>query len=509
MFTMQWPKTFLARHWGKLLVFQAAVFLGLGFMLSSMMSEGDGTPPAPDTGGAVAEAPASTTVWTCSMHPQIRRPAPGDCPLCGMDLIPVESSVAGPSPTLTVSPEARALMNVETVPVQRKAVATEVEMVGKVAYDETRLGHITAWVDGRLDRMFVDYTGIEVKKGDHMVYLYSEELYSAQAELIGAVRHARGPSGTAGRRLSIGGVDMAKAARHKLRMLGLTASQIRQIEEKERPSTHMTIYAPFGGVVIKKLRQQGERVSRGDRLYTVADLSQVWVNLDAYESDLPWVRYGQEVTFTAEAFPGQRFTGRIGFIHPVLDDMTRTVKVRVVVPNPDGKLKPGMFVRGKVHARLGAGGRLIDPDLSGKWISPMHPWIVKDSPGKCDVCGMPLVKAETLGYVSADGDYEPLVIPASAPLITGKRAVVYVELPEADRPTFEGREIVLGPRAGDYYIVLDGLAEGELVVYRGNFKIDSEIQIQAKPSMMSPKADPAERAAGGDEHRRDGAHQHE
>jgi len=171
--------------------------------------------------------------------------------------------------------------------------------------------------------------------------------------------------------------------------------------------------------------------------------------------------------------------------------MTRTVKVRVNVPNPDGKLKPGMFVRGVVQSQVATGGRVMDPGLAGKWVSPMHPEVVKDGPGSCDVCGMALVRAEDLGYVAAEvrDEDKPLAIPASAPLITGKRAVVYVETPQADRPTFEGREVVLGPRAGDYYLVESGLEEGERVVTQGNFRIDSALQILAKPSMMSPEAD--------------------
>jgi Cu(I)/Ag(I) efflux system membrane fusion protein len=169
--------------------------------------------------------------------------------------------------------------------------------------------------------------------------------------------------------------------------------------------------------------------------------------------------------------------------------MTRTAKVRVNVPNPDGKLKPEMFVRAVVRAQVAADGRVADPELAGKWISPMHPEIIKEGPGACDICGMALVRAEDLGYLApaADAAALSLLIPASAPLITGKRAVVYVEAPGAERPTFEGREVVLGPRAGDEYIVESGLEEGELVVTSGNFKIDSALQILAKPSMMSPE----------------------
>jgi Cu(I)/Ag(I) efflux system membrane fusion protein len=189
-----------------------------------------------------------------------------------------------------------------------------------------------------------------------------------------------------------------------------------------------------------------------------------------------------------EAYPGETFHGRIAFIDPVLNRDTRTVKVRVNVPNKDGRLKPEMFVRAVVRSKVASGGKVLDADLAGKWISPMHPEIVKDEPGTCDICGMPLVRAESLGYSFAEPTEEmkPLVVPVSALLVTGTRAIVYVEIPTAKEPTFEGREIVLGPRAGDYYLVRHGLQPGELVVTNGNFKLDSALQISAKPSMMTP-----------------------
>ena len=421
--------------------------------------------------------------WTCAMHPQIRQQKPGNCPICQMELVPVKPS-AGGLRTLTIKPAVKELMKVETMPVQRKYVTANVRMVGKVEYDETRLAHITAWVSGRLDRLYVDYTGVQVKQGDHMVYIYSEELYAIQEELISAIRFNReNPSRRSG------GLDLAEAAREKLRLLGLTDSQIKEIEQREKPEDHVTIYSPASGVVIEKLKQQGERVRTGDRIYTVADLNQVWVKLDAYESDLAWLRYGQEVTFSTEAYPGEKFAGRIAFIDPVLNKETRTVKVRVNVPNQNGRLKPEMFVRAVVSSNVAAGGRVLDAELAGKWISPMHPEIVKDQPGNCDICGMPLVRAETLGYVAAEADpsAKPLVIPATAALVTGTRAIVYVEVDGAKEPTYEGREILLGARAGDYYIVRNGLFDGERVVTNGNFKIDSSLQIQAKPTMMTPE----------------------
>jgi Cu(I)/Ag(I) efflux system membrane fusion protein len=457
-----------------------------------------GLSPA-QVGGQETAAASSQTApakeiayWTCSMHPQIRMPKPGLCPICGMKLIPVYKEAQAETSSMrrfTTSESAKALMDIETAPVERKFVPTTIRMVGKVEYDETKLAYITAWVPGRLDRLYVDYTGVPVTKGDHMVYMYSPELLSAQEELIQASRAVQNIEASKSdivRQVTAGTLE---AAREKLRLLGLTAEQVSEVEKRGTASDHITIYAPISGIVVHKNALEGMYVNTGTRIYTVADLSHVWVKLDAYESDLSWLRYGQQVQFTTVSFPGDVFTGTISFIDPVLDPVTRTVKVRVDVPNPDGKLKPEMFVKAQVKAYVAAGGRVMDPRLAGKWICPMHPSVIKDGPGKCDICGMPLVRTESLGYVSAEADeaVKPLVIPASAALVTGTRAIVYVEVPDANKPTYEGREIVLGPRAGDYYIVKNGLEEGQRVVTKGNFKIDSALQIQAQPSMMTPE----------------------
>ena len=451
----------------------------------------------------------ASTVWTCSMHPQVRQPGPGQCPICGMDLISLDGEDSGLATStetdrrLTVSPEAAALMNVQVTPVERRYVEAEVRLAGKVAYDETRLSDITAWVAGRIDRMYVDYTGTTVNQGDHLAEIYSPELLVAQDELLQAKQSldALGPDAHSSIRRST--MSLLESSREKLRLWGLKDEQIREIEARGTTTDHVTLHAPVGGIVIEKSAKEGVYVKTGSRIYTIADLSRVWIMLDAYESDLVWLRYGQPVQFTTEAYPGDVFEGKIAFIDPVLDDRRRTVSIRVNVMNDDRRLKPGMFIRAVATAKIAAAGIVMAPDLAGKWISPMHPEIVKDKPGPCDICGMPMVKAEDLGYVTpqatGEGEPKPLVIPASAVLMTGKRAVVYVRVPDADKPTFEGREVVLGPRASDYYLVKDGLSEGELVVTRGAFKIDSALQIQAKPSMMNPQ--------GGDQHQ-DHAHLH-
>ncbi len=461
----------------------------LAFILGYWMnSSGD---PA---GKLRVEAPASaaeSTIWTCSMHPQIQQPSPGKCPICGMDLIPVstgdDQQGSGPR-ELRLTPVAMTLAEIQTTPVIRKYVAAEIPMAGKVEVDETQVSYITARVPGRIDRLYVDYTGTRVRKGDHLVWLYSPELISAQEELLQALETYRQipPERKSGFRETMS--RTVEAARDKLRLWGLTDAQIREIEKAGKVNDHLTIYSPIQGVVIHKEATEGMYVNTGTRIYTIADLEKVWVKLDAYESDLQWIRYGEPVEFETQAFPGEIFQGVVSFIDPVINPATRTVKVRVNVDNREGRLKPDMFVRARLHAHLSASGKVMVAELAGKWICPMHPEVIKEIPGHCDLCGMSLLKAEKLGYVSAEQlqTDAPLVIPASAPLITGKRAVVYVAIP--GKPgAFEGREIVLGPRAGDYYLVQEGLREGEQVVTRGAFKLDSDLQIQAKPSMMNPE----------------------
>lgn len=444
-----------------------AGILVAGFLVGRLTAPGHGE----EEGPAVA-ATSAPVEYTCSMHPQIRQPQPGKCPICAMDLISagqVNQEDTG-AREISLTTHAKALARIQTTPVERRMPDAEIRLFGRVQADESRVRSITARFPARIERLYVNYTGVLVKEGDHLAKIYSPELLTAQAELLGAMRFNDSRA--------------SRSAREKLSLWGLSAGAISAIESKGEPSDTMDIDAPLGGFVTEKMVSDGDYVETGSVLFTIADLSTVWVVLDAYEIDKPWLRFGQRVTFTAEAVPGRTFEGRISFIPPVLDLETRTFKIRVNVPNEGLLLRPGMFVTGIVHARVAGDGIVLDPDLEGKWISPMHPEIVKDGPGQCDVCGMDLVPVSELGYTASAEVAEPLMVPASAVLQTGRRAVVYVEVPGRDRPTYEGREIVLGPRAGDAFIVVSGLDEGERVVTNGTFKIDSALQLMAKPSMM-------------------------
>lgn len=427
------------------------------------------------------DSATKSEVWTCSMHPQVKAPNPGLCPICAMDLIPLSAMGGGDGErSFSMSEAAKALAGITTVEVTRELPEAEVRLYGKIVYDETTMRTVAARFPARIDRLFVDYTGISVEKDDHLAIVYSPDLLSAQTELLSAKRFDN--------------QNALDAARDKLGLWGFSEKRISEIESSGKTSDQLMIDAPVSGIVTHKNVNEGDYVQIGTPFFRIADLDEVWVLLDAYESDTPWLRFGQEIAFTTKSIPGRTFNGRISFLSPELDPATRTVAVRVNVANEERLLKPGMFVSGIVHAKVAGVGQVLDPSLAGKWISPMHPEVIKDGPGQCDVCGMDLVPAEKLGYVaSTDASKPPLVIPVGAVLHTGKRSVVYVEVPDTEQPTFEGREILIGPRAGDQYIVEAGLKPGERVVAEGGFVIDSALQIQAKKSMMLPGDEEGER----------------
>lgn len=460
------------------------ILIGVFLLGRFLGSNGDNQGAAHAHGEGIGAETKAETIWTCSMHPQVRQPDPGTCPICAMDLIPIttedDGADDGELPRLRVSERAVALMNIQTAPVQRGPAFAELRLPGRVAVDETRLALIAAWFDGRVDKLFVDYAGSRVREGEHLAELYSPQIFSVQEEYFQALRAREA-------RPDASAEAMVEAARSKLTLLGLGESQIAAIREAGEPSTHLTVYSTATGIVLERLVSAGQYVETGTPLFRVADLSHLWVTLEAYESEVAWLRYGQEVELTVAAFPGKQFQGRISFIEPSVDPDKRTVRVRVNVANPDNKLKPGMLANGLVRPRVGRGGRVLADHLEGRWISPMHPEIIKDGPGTCDVCGMALVPIEEMGYFAGTGGEleDPLIIPSSAPLLTGKRAIVYLRLPGTERPTFEARAVELGNRLGDVYLVESGLQEGDLIVTNGQFKIDSELQIRGRPSMMA------------------------
>lgn len=366
-------------------------------------------------------------VWTCSMDPQVKQPNPGKCPKCGMDLIKMEK---GMTPSSDIDPdavmfsdEAMALANVETTVVGAPSGNKEIRLFGKIEPDQRQQQSQSAYVGGRIERLCINAVGDNVAKGQTLAVIYSPELYTAEQELVSALATSQ--------------QVLIDAATEKLRLLNIPQSQIDEVISTRKASPYVQLKANTSGTVVKKIVEQGDYVRQGQSLLQIANLSRVWAIFQAYENDLPFIHRGQQVQFTAEALPGETFTGRVTFIDPVLNGQTRTVGVRVELTNTGGRFKPEMLLVGNVAASM---------------------------------------------QKYAD---EGVIIPKSAVLWTGKRSVVYVKDDVEQQPTFLLRQVTLGPALPDGYVVLDGLAEGEEIVTNGVFAIDAAAQLDGKRSMMN------------------------
>ncbi len=409
----------------------------------------------------------SGQVWTCSMHPGVRLPQPGKCPICEMPLIPAGFGSSVHDGMLHMQGGGAGLL--ETAAVERRALQHTMRAVGKIGYNESGLTTITSRIEGYVEKLFVNFTGVEVKKGDHFAEIYSPDLAVAQREL------QLGKNDTADRTL-------LDATRKKLERWGLLPEQIDEFLRSGKVTDRVTLLAPRGGTVTEKMVVQNTMVKAGETLYRLANLDSVWLYLDIYEYELGMVRYGQQVAATTESYPGETFTGRVWFISPILSEETRTVKVTVSLENKNRKLKPGMFVSAGIEVPLLADGSAAQSGVAGKWTCPMHPQVLEGAAGDCPDCKMALVQIP--GEAAPVDEPTVLAIPTSAVLDSGTRKLVHVVKTEG---MYEAKEVKLGLRAGSFYPVLGGLTEGDLVVVRGNFLLDSQFQIAGLPSLFYPE----------------------
>ena len=368
-------------------------------------------------------------VWTCSMHPQIKQDKPGQCPICAMDLIPLTKLASTSDDVdpneIAMTESAAKLASIQTMIVEKGIPQKTVLLQGKVQADERNIAALTSRFGGRIEKLFVNYTGQKVQKGEKLATIYSPGLVTAQRELLEAISFKESrPS-------------LYTAAKGKLRLWDLNDEQISAIEEKGEPQLYFDILSPISGTVSKRDVAIGDYVKEGTSLFEVIDLSKVWIMYDAYESDLPWIKLGDVVNFTIQALPGENFKAKVTYIDPFINGSTRVAKVRVEVSNNKHKLKPEMFARGILESQI----------------------------------------AENTNEI---------LIPKSSFLWSGKRAVVYVKVPNRKMPSFLYREVVLGPEAGAFYVIYEGLEEGEEIAVNGVFKIDAASQLQGLPSMMNP-----------------------
>ncbi len=363
-------------------------------------------------------------IWTCSMHPQIRQDAPGKCPICGMDLIPLKQDGQNHQPdpdAISLSDEAMKLAQIQTYKVKKAVPRQSISLSGTVEPDERRSEKLTARFSGRIEKLYINFTGQKVFKGQKIAEIYSPELVTAQRELQDAAQYKDSQPA------------LYQAARHKLELWDLTPAQIDELEKMSVTASRFPVLSPVSGFVQKRAVAEGDYVKQGQSLFDIIPLNRVWIMLDAYESDLHHIKKGDPVDFTVDAIPGKTFTGKVNYVDPFVNPETRVAKVRVEFANSDLKFKPGMFVNAIVQTR--------------------------------------------------NGHQPALLVPKTAVLWTGKRSIVYVK----QGNEFKYREIILGPEAGDYYIVASGLNSGDEIVRNGVFKVDATAQLLGKTSMMNPE----------------------
>ncbi len=474
---------------------------------------------AEDTGAAYNHE--GETSFTCPMHPQIRQNEPGNCPICAMKLVPAAGSKKSPSAneessgnryicpmmctppsteagrcpvcamelveatsggggdgvSVTIEPAARRLIGIQTAQAKLGPVSQTIRTIGSIGYDESKLATISAYVGGRIEKLYANYVGVPVAKNDDLALIYSPDLYSAQVEYLTATQ------GTGLKRLG-GNSNFRELSKQKLIELGLTEEQVDELRARGKAESRVRVRAPINGTVIEKLAVEGDYIETGDKIYRIADLSSVWLMLDLFPDDAARIRFGQQAEAEVSSMPGVVFTGRVAFIDPTVNPKTRTVSVRVEMLNPDGKLRPGDYATARVFVPAVRQDRVYDPALANKFISPMHPQIIREQPGDCPICGMPLIPTSQLGYVGTPLPKQQVVtVPRDAVLMTGDNSVVYVE---TDPGRFEIRRVTMGPMTDDRAVILEGISAGETVATNGNFLIDSQMQLAGNPSLMDP-----------------------
>ena len=390
----------------------------IGWILKPSASE-------PHEGHEHATESGAPTLWTCSMHPQIKLGEPGDCPICGMDLIPASQASSGSDNPMVfeMTPDAVAMAQIQTTKIGGATASGELFLTGKIQADERENAAITAKFPGRIEKLYVTFTGEQVRVGQKLATVYSPELLNAQRELLEAAKSkATFP-------------QLYAAAKEKLKLWKLTDTQIAGIEQSGTVKEQFDILSDQSGVVTQRNIAVGDFVSTGSVLFNVVNLNKLWVLLDAYETDLPLLSTGNEISFSVAGMPEENFKARISFIDPLLNANTRAASVRAEITNSGGKLKPEMFVTAKI---------------------------------------------QTTKKPSSEG----VTVPRTAVLWSGKRSVVYVKVPTSETPGFEMREVTLGNRMGDNYLIKSGLQAGEEIVTNGAFAIDAASQLSGQFSMM-------------------------
>jgi Cu(I)/Ag(I) efflux system membrane fusion protein len=414
--------------------------LGAGWLIFGNSSDNAANKDTSDMSDHDHSGESAEQMWTCSMHPQIMQPEAGDCPICGMDLIPAETGAEGLAANeIKMTENAMALANIQTTIVGNAETSDDDGMIflsGKIAANEENNTVQSSYFKGRIEQLNVNYEGQQVNRGQLLATIYAPDLVAAQQELITAAS------------LKASQPALYKAVRNKLKNWKLSDTQINAIEESGSVRENFPIYATVSGTVSEVMAAQGDYVNQGQPIVKLSNLNSVWAEFDAYENQIAQFNIGQKINITTNAYPNKEFEGTISFIDPILNDATRTVTVRATLQNRDDLFKPGMFVTGKVKGAT-----------------------------------------QTMENT--------LAVPASAVLWTGERSLVYVKT-NPNEPVFEMREVTLGNRSGETYQVSSGLNNGDEIVTNGTFTVDAAAQLQGKKSMMNQQMMQDESAMIGD-----------
>ncbi len=379
--------------------------------------------------------------YHCPMHPSYVSDKPGDCPICGMKLVKIEDEppAAAPGPqvsgraAVSIAPEKLQMIGVKSEEIHHGPLARTIRTVGRVAVDERRLHHVHTKYDGYVEHLYVDFTGKFVERGDLLLSIYSPELVATQQEYLLAWAARKRMAESAIPSVARGSLDLLEAARQRLLLWDVRSADIEALEKAGTVSRTVDLHSDVAGYVVQKLAFHGMRVTPADTLFDIADLSQVWVLADVYESDLPLVRVGMMGELTAPYLPGRSWKGAVTYVNPTVEEKTRTIKLRIELQNHDRVLKPDMFVDVNLRAELGTG----------------------------------------------------LSVPESAVIDSGGRKLVFLERGPG---RFEPREVALGVRAGAGFQVLSGLDDGDRVVTSANFLLDSESSLRSALQDMGPAA---------------------